>query len=136
MSVERKRGTGWIVVSGILLVLAGGSLLINGLWALHASNTIANNTNVKDTLLFSGGNLDTWGWIYTIVGALVLVAGIAVFWRVPWAVYIGLGAAMLGAVMAFFWLFTPYWPDALISIILNGVVIYGLGAYGLEAAAA
>jgi hypothetical protein len=133
MSVEH-RGTGWVVISAILLILAGASLLINGLWALHASNTIQNN--VKDTLLFSGGNLDTWGWIYTIVGAVVLIAGIAVFWRVPWAVYIGLAAATLGAVMAFFWLFTPYWPDALLSIILNSVVIYGLGAYGLERASA
>ena len=134
MSVERKSGTGWVVVSAILLILAGASLLINGLWALHASNAIQNATH--DSLLFGQGNLDTWGWIYTIVGAIVLVAGIVVFWRVPWAVYVGLAAAVLGAVMAFFWLFTPYWPDALISIILNGVVIYGLGAYGLEAAAA
>ena len=41
-------------------------------------------------------------------------------------------AAMVGIVMAFFWLFTPYWPDALISILLSGVVIWGLGQYGLE----
>jgi hypothetical protein len=133
MSVEH-RGTGWVVTSAILLILAGASLLINGLWALHASSHIQDN--VKDTLLFSGGNLDTWGWIYTIVGGVVLIAGFAVFWRAPWAVYVGLAAATLGAVMAFFWLFTPYWPDALLSIILNSVVIYGLGAYGLERASA
>ena len=129
---QQRRGTGWIVTSAILLILAGASLLINGLWALHANNTIQNST--KGTLLFSENNLDTWGWIYVIVGAVVLVAGFAVFWRTTWAVYVGLVAALVGAVMAFFWLFTPYWPDALISIILNGVVIYGLGAYGLEQA--
>ena len=131
---QQHRGTGWIVVSAILLILAGTSHLINGLWALHASSAIENN--VRSSLLFSQNNLDTWGWIYTIVGGIVLIAGIAVFWRVAWAIYIGLIAAVLGAVIAFFWLFTPYWPDALISIILNGVVIYGLGAYGLEGAAA
>ena len=129
---QQRRGTGWIVTSAILLILAGASLLINGLLALHANNTIQNST--KGTLLFSENNLDTWGWIYVIVGAVVLVAGFAVFWRTTWAVYVGLVAALVGAVMAFFWLFTPYWPDALISIILNGVVIYGLGAYGLEQA--
>jgi len=134
MSAQRKSGTGWIVVSAILLILAGASLLINGLWALHATNAIQNQTH--DSLLFSQSNLDTWGWIYTIVGAVVLLAGFAVFWRVPWAVYVGLAAAMVGMVFAFFWLFTPYWPDALISILLNGVVIYGLGAYGLEGASA
>ena len=131
---QQHRGTGWIVVSAILLILAGASLLVNGLWALHASSAIENN--VKSSLLFSQNNLDTWGWIYTIVGGIVLIAGIAVFWRVAWAIYIGLIAAVLGAVIAFFWLFTPYWPNALIAIILDGVVIYGLGAYGLEQAAA
>ena len=131
---QQHRGTGWIVVSAILLVLAGASLLVNGLWALHASSAIENN--VRSSLLFSQNDLDTWGWIYTIVGGIVLIAGIAVFWRVAWAIYIGLIAAVLGAVMAFFWLFTPYWPNALIAIILDGVVIYGLGAYGLEQAAA
>ena len=132
VSTQQHRGTGWVVISAILLVLAGASLLINGLWALHASSSIANNPNLKDSLLFSGGNLDTWGWIYTIAGAVIVVSGIAVFWRVTWAVYVGITAAVVGAILAFFWLFTPYWPDALISILLNGVVIYGLGAYGLE----
>ena len=126
------RGTGWIVTSAILLILAGGSILINGLFALHANATISNNPQEKDTLRFSGGNLDTWGWIYVIVGAVILVAGFAVFARATWAVVTGMIAAMVGIVMAFFWLFTPYWPDALISILLSGVVIWGLGQYGLE----
>ena len=126
------RGTGWIVVSAILLILAGGSILINGLFALHANATISNNPQVKDTLLFSGGNLDTWGWIYVIVGGVVMLAAIGVFFRAPLAIAIGLIAAVVAMVMAFFWLFTPYWPDALISILLSGVVIWGLGQYGLE----
>ena len=59
-------------------------------------------------------------------------AEIAVFLRAQWAVYVGLSAAMVGIVLAFFWLFTPYWPDALISILLASLVIYGLSRYGLE----
>jgi hypothetical protein len=125
MSVGTRRGTGWVVVSAILLVLAGGNLFINGLWALHASNSTQNA--VRDSLLFSGGNFDTWGWIYVIVGAVVLVAGLAVFARAPWAIAIGLCAAVVAIVIAFFWLFTPYWPDALVTILLGGLVIHGLG---------
>jgi len=55
-----------------------------------------------------------------------------VFFRSQWAVYLGLLAAFVGIVLAFFWLFTPYWPDALISIILAGFVIHGLARYGVE----
>ncbi len=130
MSAHRPqhRGTGWIVVSAILLVLAGGNLAINGLFALHANKVVENN--VKDSLIFSAGNLDTWGWIYVILGGVIFLAGVAVLARAQWAVFIGMLAAFFGMVMAFFWLFTPYWPDALISIILSGIVIYGLGTYG------
>ncbi len=130
MSAHRQqhKGTGWIVVSGILLILAGGNILINGLFALHANSTI--QSNVRSDLLFSGNNLNTWGWIYLIVGAIVLIAGLGVFTRSPWAVATGMFAAIVGMVAAFFWLFTPYWPDALISIILAGLVIHGLGTYG------
>ena len=126
------QGTGWIVVSAILLILAGGNILINGLFALHANATISSNPQLRDTLLFSGNNLDTWGWIYTIVGAVIILAGLGVFVRARWAVATGMFAAVVGAVMSFFWLFTPYWPDALISILLAGFVIHGLGRYGYD----
>jgi hypothetical protein len=118
------------VVSSILLVLAGANIAINGLFALHADRTVEGN--VKDTLLFSAGNLDTWGWIYVILGGVIVIAGLAVLARAQWAVFIGMLAAFVGMVMAFFWLFTPYWPDALISIILSGIVLYGLGNYGVD----
>jgi len=132
MSAHRRhhRGTGWIVVSSILLVLAGGNLAINGLFALHANTAVA--TNVKDTLLFSAGNLDTWGWIYLILGGVVFLAGVAVLFRAQWAVFVGMLAGFVAMVMAFFWLFTPYWPDAIITIILSGIVIHGLGTYGAD----
>ena len=131
MNVRRQhRGTGWIFISGVLLILAGANIFLNGLFALHASNAI--KANVKDTLLFSSGNLDTWGWIYVIVGAIIAIAGLAVFARAQWAVNIGILAAMVGIFLSFFWLFTPYWPDALISIILSGLVIHGLGTYGVD----
>jgi hypothetical protein len=130
MSAHRPehRGTGWIIVSAILLILAGGNIVINGLFDLHANTTVQNN--VRADLLFSSNNLDTWGWIYVIAGAIILIAGFAVFARAQWAVAVGMLAAFIGIVISFFWLFTPYWPDALISIVLCGLVIHGLGTYG------
>jgi hypothetical protein len=130
----QHRGTGWILISGILLFLAGANIFLNGLFALHANSAV--QANVKSTLLFSSGNLDTWGWIYVIVGAIIAVAGLAVFARAQWAVLVGMFAAAFAMFIAFFWLFTPYWPDALISILLAGLVIHGLGRYGVEEVAA
>jgi hypothetical protein len=45
-------------------------------------------------------------------------------------------AAGVGILVACLWLFTAYWSDALVSILLNGVVLYGLGAYGFETGSA
>jgi uncharacterized membrane protein HdeD (DUF308 family) len=124
----RKRGTGWIVFAGVVLVIAGANMFINGLWALHATTQQVNS--FKNQLLFSDTNLDTWGWIYVIVGAVVLLAGIFVFMRSQWARWVGVLAAMVQAIFAFFWLFTAYWPSALIIIVIDMLVIYALSAYG------
>ena len=121
---RRGRGTGWIVFAGILMILAGGNMAINGLWALDSSSQIEKNFG--DTLLFSSSNLDTWGWIYLIVGAVVVLAGIMVFFRATFGMMVGIVAAMVQAFFAFFWIFSPYWPGALVIIALDLLVIYAL----------
>ena len=120
------RGTGWIVFAGILMILAGGNMAINGLWALDSSSQIEENFG--DTLLFSSSNLDTWGWIYLIVGAVVVVAGIMVFFRVKFGMWVGIIAAVVQAFFAFFWIFSPYWPGALVIIALDLLVLYALSS--------
>ena len=123
---RRGRGTGWIVFAGIVMILAGGNMAINGLWALHSSSQIEKSFG--DTLLFSSSNLDTWGWIYLIVGAVVVVAGFMVFFRVAFGMWVGIIAAMVQAFFAFFWIFSPYWAAALVIIALDLAVIYALSS--------
>jgi len=129
--VRRGRGTGWIVFAGIVMILAGGNMAINGLWALHSSNQIEKSFG--DTLLFSSSNLDTWGWIYLIVGAVVVVAGFLVFFRAAFGMWIGIIAAMVQAFFAFFWICSPYWPAALVILALDLAVIYALSPRSEEA---
>ena len=128
MTEPTKRGTGWIIFAGVVMIIAGANMFINGLWALNASSAVT--AKFKDQLLFSDNNLDTWGWIYVIVGGLVLLAGMFVFVRSRWAVWIGILAATVQAIFAFFWLFSPYWPSALIIIVIDMLVLHGLVSYG------
>ena len=128
--VRRGRGTGWVVFAGVLMILAGGNMAINGLWALHATTQVEKSFG--DTLLFSSSNLDTWGWIYLIVGAVVVVAGLLVFFRVAFGMWVGILAALVQAFFAFFWIFSPYWPGALVIIALDMLVIYALGTNSVE----
>jgi hypothetical protein len=124
VAAPRKRGTGWIVFAGVVMIIAGANMFINGLWALNASKNVV--AKFKDTLLFEDSNLDTWGWIYVIVGLVVLLAGICVFARMPWARWVGIIAASVQAIFAFFWIFSPYWPAALVIIAVDLLVIYAL----------
>lgn len=124
MSGHRKGG-GWIAFAGIVLILSGINTFINGLWALSASNQV--EASFKNTLLFSDTNLNVWGWIYLIVGLIVAFAGVALFGRAPWARWVGIIAASIGAITAFFWLFNPnFWVPALVSVTLNILVLHAL----------
>ena len=127
-SRRRGRGTGWIVFAGVLMILAGGNMFINGLWALQAPAAVVKSFSDSKVLLFSSGNLDTWGWIYVIVGAVVFLAGIMVFFRSAFGMWVGIAAAVVQAFFAFFWIFSPYWPAALIIIALDMLVIFALSS--------
>ena len=67
-----KKGSGWIGFAGVMLIIAGFFDIISGLWALDHKDTAG------DQILYEG-NLETWGWIYLIVGIVILVAGFGVF---------------------------------------------------------
>jgi hypothetical protein len=117
-----KRGTGWIGFAGVVLIIAGAFDIVSGLWALD------NKDSALDAVLYES-NLETWGWIYLIVGIVILVAGFAVFGRAQWARWVGVLAAMLGIVIEFFWMFqTP--GRSLVYIVIALLVIYGLVVYG------
>ena len=61
------------------------------------------------------------------MGAVVLVAGIMVFFRSAFGFVVGITAAVVQAFFAFFWIFTPYWAAALVIIALDMLVIFALG---------
>jgi len=117
-----RRGSGWLGFAGVVLIIAGLFDVVSGLWALDNKNTPA------DAILYEN-NLETWGWIYIIVGVIIILAGIGVFSRAQWARFIGILAAMVGILIEFFWMFhTPV--RSLVYIVIASLVIYALTVYG------
>ena len=124
MEATRSReGQGWVVFAGILLIIAGLFDIVNGIRAIGAQDT------AFDTI-FWDNNLEAWGWFYLIVGVVLLVAGIAIFNRATWAVLVGIGVAVVAAVVNMFWIFV-YPIHSLIVIIVCLLIAYGLSVYGL-----
>lgn len=117
-----KKGTGWIGFAGIVLIIAGAFDIVSGLWALD------NKDEPVSAVLYES-NLETWGWIYLVVGIVIVLAGFGVFMRAQWARWVGVLAAMVGIVIEFFWMFaTP--GRSLVYIVIAALVIYALTVYG------
>ena len=122
----RPRGSGWITFAGLMLIVAGTIDILNAFWALGAQDSTIDS-------LFFDDNIEAWGWFYLVVGAVLVVAGFAVFGRATWAAVVGIAAGCIGAVLNIFWLF-QYPIASLILVTLNILVVYALTVYGTEEA--
>jgi hypothetical protein len=126
----QKQGQGWFVYSGILLLVVGVKMVLDGLWALdHKDDVLATSDGSGTVSLYWSDNLGTWGWIYLITGIVILAGGIGLFSRQPWARVVGIAAGVLGIIINFFYLFAYPW-SALVGILLASLVVYGLTVYG------
>jgi hypothetical protein len=104
-----------MVIGGIFAVLAGIEAVVRGSFYLVTSNYLYNI------------NTTGWGWIHIIVGALVFIAGCALFARQNWARWVGVFLASVSAVLNF--LFIPRYPIwAILIIALDVIIIWALTA--------
>jgi len=114
---RRDELTGWTMFAAVWLVVAGSFNLISGITAIHRSKYYVSD------VLFS--SVSTWGWIILVFGIIQLLAGYLVFARSEAGNLLGVAAAVVAVVIWFFFLFaSPF--GALLALIMNGLVIYGL----------
>ena len=129
------RRSGWLTFSVVVLIIAGIMRVIDAIWAFGYHGAIPDN--LQGALL--GHSLATYGWIWLIIGVILIVAGALVLGpsdqrSAEVSRWIGIVAAALAAISAIFVM--PYYPVwALIYIAIAVMVIYGLSArYGEQAA--
>ena len=76
-------------------------------------------------------NYSAWGWTHLIIGIIVVLAGLGVLAGQTWARVVGIGLAMISAVVNLAFLSAyPVW--ATIIITLDVLVIYALAVHGGE----
>jgi uncharacterized membrane protein HdeD (DUF308 family) len=120
-----KQGSGWLVFASIVLIVAGVMRVIDGIWALAYEGPIQGG--LEDGLL--GEKVENYGWLWLIVGVVLIVAGFVVANRSQWARWVGIIAAAIAAISAIVWI--PYYPVwSLTYILVAFLVIYGLTMYG------
>lgn len=121
MSELLQKRSGWLTFAGIVLIVAGVYNGLSGLGALSDDDTIAAQAQ---EVLF-GVDLTVWGWLLLLVGVLQILAGVLIFQRNVWGLWLGVIFACLSAFLAVFMIFPfPIWALTIITIDL--LVLYGL----------
>ncbi len=121
-TAQSERGIGWLTFSGIMLIAAGFIDVVYGLWALDRADARNNQLLYADKL---GG----WGWFFLILGIVLVLAGIGVFYRSQWARWTGIIVASVSIVANALWVFV-YPVQVFILILLASLLVYGLVVYG------
>ena len=114
---------GWVLFAGILLAMLAALNLIDGIASVQDSKFFVNGA----TFILS--DLNTWGWVLIVTGAVQALAAVGVWLKWPAVRWVGVGiAALNGIVQMMFISAYPGWAIALFT--LDILVIYGLAAHG------
>ena len=107
--VDQMGRSGWLTFSAVMLIIAGIMRVIDAIWAFGYHGAIPDN--LQGALL--GHSLATYGWIWLIIGIILIVAGALVLGpsdqpSAEISRWVGIIAAALAAVSAMF--LVPYYP--------------------------
>jgi hypothetical protein len=122
---DTGRGSGWLFFVGTVLGLAGLMRIIDAIWAFSYNGALPER--LEDGVL--GDNLTTYGWVWLIVGAILIVSSFLILIRSQFARWVGFFAATIGALSAMTWMpYYPIWSLTYIGIML--LVFYALAVHG------
>jgi len=120
---DPDKGSGWLLFAGIMIVMVGILNVIYGIAAIgDAHFFIANQRYILS-------DLNTWGWVMLILGALQVLAAFSIWSGGGFGRWFGIGVAALNAIAALMAIPAyPFWSLAVFTIDI--LIIYGLAAYG------
>jgi len=119
---------GWVAFAAIALTVGGIMRIFDAIWAFRYHGALPENL---ENAIF-GHSLKTYGWVYLVVAALLLLCAFLLFQGSQFARWIGVTAGAVAAISAVWWM--PYYPIwSLTYIGLGGLVIYALVAHGSRA---
>ena len=119
-----RPGQGWIAFAAIILWLAG---FLNFVWGIAAIDDASFFTDDGRYILFN--DLNAWGWFLIIVGVLQIIAAFSIWNRHIYGAVFGIASASINILILLFTV-NAFPFAALMVMIIDILVIYGLVAYG------
>ena len=115
-------GTGWVAFAGVMLAILGILNFIYGIAAIGDAHFYVANAQ------YVISDLNTWGWIVMIIGAVQFLAALAIFGGSTWGKWVGIASAGCNAIAQL--LFLPSYPFLSLALFaVDVLVIYGLVAH-------
>jgi hypothetical protein len=121
---SETRGEGWVAFAGIMVMLVG---ILNVVYGIAAIDGSAFFTDEGRYVIFD--DLNVWGWIMLIVGAVQLFAAFSIWNGGEFGRFIGIASAGVSALVILFTV-NAFPFAAFMVFIIDVLVIYGLAAYG------
>ena len=129
-SMEESEVTGWvgwIVFAGTMMAILGVFHMFEGFIALFRHTEIAFPTSGLTVQV----SYTQWGWLQLLAGAVVFMAGLALFTGRMWARTLAVILVAVSALVNFAWAnLYPFWSLTLLAIDFS--IIYAIIAHGSE----
>ena len=123
-TTEFREPSGWIVFTGVLLLMVGFFNIIDGLVALFNHARYGNFANASTAFI---DNFTTWGWIHLLLGIFLALTGFALMAERGWARWVAILLVLLNALAQISFVgITPVW--SLIVITIDIIILYQLTA--------
>jgi hypothetical protein len=118
-------GNGWLIFAAVVLGVAGIMRIFDAIWAFRYHGAVPEN--LQNALW--GTTLKNYGWLWLIVGIILILCAFGVLARSQVSRWIGVFAGAVVAISAIWWM--PYYPIWSLTYIGVGIfVIYALVAHG------
>jgi len=118
-----KTHSGWVTFAGVMLFIVGVLNVIYGIAAIGDSSFFVQDQK------YILSNLNTWGWVTLLIGALQLFAAFSLWSGGIYGRVIAIAAASLSALGALLSIPAyPFWSLAIFAIdiiIIHQVAVYG-----------
>jgi hypothetical protein len=118
-----KTHSGWVTFAGVMLFIVGVLNVIYGIAAIGDSSFFVQDQK------YILSNLNTWGWVTLLIGALQLFAAFSLWSGGIYGRVVAIAAASLSALAALLSIPAyPFWSLAIFAIdiiIIHLVAVYG-----------
>ena len=118
-----KTYSGWVIFAAVMLLIVG---VLNVIWGIAA---IADSKFFVQDQKYILSNLNAWGWITLIIGALQLFAGFSLWSGNLYGRIVAILVASLSALASLMSIPAyPFWSIAIFAIDI--IIIYQVSLYG------